>query len=75
MTSSQRAAGGEYCETDKTLLWCDSICSLTELRSQIFRVLSSDAETRRLESEDQATSDIPCIYVTDHYGDAGDINN
>lgn len=33
---------------------------LTELTSQIFRVLSSDAETRRLESEDQATSEIPC---------------
>lgn len=32
---------------------------LTELTSHIFRVLSSEAETRRLESEDQATSDIP----------------
>lgn len=32
---------------------------LTELTSQIFRVLSSEAETRRLESDDQATSDIP----------------
>lgn len=33
---------------------------LTELTSQIFNVLSSDAETRRLESDDQATSEIPC---------------
>lgn len=32
---------------------------LTELTSHIFRVLSSEAETRRLESDDQATSDIP----------------
>lgn len=32
---------------------------LTELTSHIFRVLSSEAETRRLESEDHATSDIP----------------
>lgn len=50
----------------------DSIQPLTEFRSQIFRVLSSEAETRRLESEDQATSDIPCTHVTDHEGGAED---
>ena len=33
---------------------------LTVLKSQIFKVLSSDAETRSLESDDQATSEIPC---------------
>lgn len=33
---------------------------LTELTSQIFRVLSSDADTSRLESEDHATSEMPC---------------
>lgn len=32
---------------------------LTELLSQIFSVLSSDAETSRLESDDQETSEIP----------------
>lgn len=32
---------------------------LTELLSQIFRVLSSEAETSRLESEDQETSEMP----------------
>lgn len=32
----------------------------TELISQIFSVLSSDADAKRFESEDQATSDIPC---------------
>lgn len=31
----------------------------TEENSQIFNVLSSDAETKSLESDDQATSDIP----------------
>jgi len=48
--------------------------SLTELTSQIFRVLSSDADTRRLESEDQATSDMPCGNVgriKSHGGGAG----
>lgn len=33
--------------------------ALTELTSHILRVLSSEAETRRLESDDQATSEIP----------------
>lgn len=66
LDSARKPNGGECCETGEMLLWFDSTASLTELRSQIFRVLSSDAETRRLESEDQATSDIPCMYVTDH---------
>lgn len=43
----------------------DSMRSLTELTSQIFRVLSSDADTSRLESEDQATSDMPCRSTGD----------
>jgi len=37
-----------------------SMKRFTELISQIFSVLSSDADTKRFESEDQATSDIPC---------------
>lgn len=40
---------------------------LTELTSQIFRVLSSEAETRRLESDDQATSDMPWGAKTQSY--------
>ena len=41
------------------------VLGLTELLSQIFRVLSSEAETSRLESEDQETSEIPCTQKTE----------
>lgn len=44
-----------YCNTFLILI----SLSLTELLSQIFSVLSSEAETSRLESEDQETSEIP----------------
>lgn len=37
--------------------------SLTELLSQILSVLSSEAETSRLESEDHETSEIPYTYT------------
>lgn len=33
---------------------------LTVAKSQIFRVLSSEAETSSFESDDQDTSEIPC---------------
>lgn len=54
-----------YCEAvnSVTMIMCQCTYSLTEFRSQIFRVLSSDADTRRLESEDQATSDIPYRHM------------
>lgn len=39
------------------------LISFTELISQIFSDLSSDADTKRFESADQATSDIPCNYM------------
>ena len=37
---------------------------LTVAKSQIFRVLSSEAETSSFESDDQDTSEIPCKKKT-----------
>lgn len=45
---------------DTTPIRYNYVISFTELMSQIFGDLSSDADTKRFESEDQATSDIPC---------------
>ena len=50
------------------MFWKIKFWKHTVTNDQILRVLSSEAETIRFESDDHATSDIPCKILT-KYGE------